>query len=122
MLGLPPYPQGVSPPLLTRKRNRYRLRSGPMPEHNPASPSSRMKKGPLLHFFAYDVKFDGGVRVDMADLNGDGVPELIVAPGPSKNFGEAAGSRLPTAATSVWRLNSCRSRGGRADSTPPGPI
>src|SRR4029450_4285622 len=23
-------------------------------------------------------------RVDMADLNGDGVPELIVAPGPSK--------------------------------------
>ncbi len=24
------------------------------------------------NFFAYDVKFDGGARVDMADLNGDG--------------------------------------------------
>jgi hypothetical protein len=35
-------------------------------------------------FFAYDQGFDGGVRVDMADLNGDGVPELVVAPGPGR--------------------------------------
>jgi hypothetical protein len=37
-------------------------------------------------FFAYDVGFDGGARVDMADLNGDRVPDLVVAPGHSKNF------------------------------------
>jgi len=38
------------------------------------------------NFFPYDVKFDGGVRVNIADLNGDGIPELIVAPGPSKTM------------------------------------
>lgn len=44
------------------------------------------EKGTVAYnFFAYDKGFDGGVRVDMADLNGDRVPELIVAPGPSRN-------------------------------------
>ena len=43
------------------------------------------EKGTIAHnFFAYDKAFDGGVRVDMADLNGDGVPDLIAAPGPSR--------------------------------------
>lgn len=43
-------------------------------------------KGTVAYnFFAYDLAFDGGVRVDMADLNGDQIPDLIVAPGPSKN-------------------------------------
>ena len=42
-------------------------------------------KGTIAYnFFAYDPKFDGGVRVNMADLNGDGIPDLVVAPGPSK--------------------------------------
>lgn len=43
------------------------------------------EKGTVAYnFFAYEKGFDGGVRVDMADLNGDTVPELIVAPGPSR--------------------------------------
>lgn len=43
------------------------------------------EKGTVAYnFFAYDPTFDGGVRVDMADLNGDRVPDLIVSPGPAK--------------------------------------
>jgi hypothetical protein len=34
-------------------------------------------------FFAYDPGFHGGVRVAVADVNGDGVPDIITAPGPS---------------------------------------
>ncbi len=34
-------------------------------------------------FFAYDVKFTGGVRVAMGDVNGDAVPDIITAAGPS---------------------------------------
>lgn len=33
-------------------------------------------------FFAYDPAFTGGVRVAVADLNGDRVPDLVTAPGP----------------------------------------
>jgi autotransporter-associated beta strand protein len=33
-------------------------------------------------FDAYDAKFRGGVRVATADLTGDGVPDIITAPGP----------------------------------------
>jgi len=33
-------------------------------------------------FFAYDANFQGGVRVAVADLTGDGVPDLVTAPGP----------------------------------------
>lgn len=36
---------------------------------------------PLFDFFAYDPSYRGGVRVAVADLNGDGFPELIAAPG-----------------------------------------
>lgn len=36
---------------------------------------------PLFDFFAYDPQFRGGVRVAVADLNGDGIPELVTAPG-----------------------------------------
>jgi hypothetical protein len=33
-------------------------------------------------FFAYDPNFRGGVRVALADLTGDGIPEIVTAPGP----------------------------------------
>ena len=34
-----------------------------------------------FQFLAYDASFRGGVRVASADLNGDGVPDIITAPG-----------------------------------------
>src|SRR5204863_4765200 len=33
-------------------------------------------------FFAYDMGFVGGVRVAAGDVNGDGIPDIITAPGP----------------------------------------
>jgi hypothetical protein len=35
-----------------------------------------------FEFFAYDQQFRGGVRVACNDINGDGVPDVITAPGP----------------------------------------
>jgi hypothetical protein len=37
----------------------------------------------LADFLAYDPGFRGGVRVAVGDVNGDGVPDIITAPGPS---------------------------------------
>jgi hypothetical protein len=34
-------------------------------------------------FMAYDPRFLGGVRVATGDVNGDGIPDIITAPGPS---------------------------------------
>jgi hypothetical protein len=36
----------------------------------------------VFDFFAYAVNFTGGVRVAMGDVNGDGIPDIITAPGP----------------------------------------
>jgi hypothetical protein len=33
-------------------------------------------------FFAYDSNFRGGVKVAVADLNGDTIPDVVTAPGP----------------------------------------
>jgi hypothetical protein len=35
----------------------------------------------LYQFYAYEQTFKGGVHVTTADMNGDGVPDVIVAPG-----------------------------------------
>jgi hypothetical protein len=37
---------------------------------------------PIMDFFAYDPNFHGGVRVAVGDVNGDGTPDIITAPGP----------------------------------------
>ena len=37
--------------------------------------------GQSSDFFAYDPNFRGGVRVAVADLTGDGVPDVVTAPG-----------------------------------------
>jgi hypothetical protein len=36
----------------------------------------------LAAFFAYDLNFRGGVRVDAIDANGDGKVDIVTAPGP----------------------------------------
>jgi RHS repeat-associated protein len=51
-------------------------------------------------FLAYDASFRGGVRVASADLNHDGVPDIITAPGPGmapevKAFDGRTGKQLP---------------------------
>jgi hypothetical protein len=44
--------------------------------YNPATDSQ------VRAFLAYDQSFTGGVRVAEADVNGDGIPDIITAPGP----------------------------------------
>ncbi|MBY0514765.1 MAG: VCBS repeat-containing protein [Gemmataceae bacterium] len=41
-----------------------------------------LRARPVADFFAYDPDFRGGVRVAVADLNGDGVADVVTAPGP----------------------------------------
>jgi hypothetical protein len=38
--------------------------------------------GVIFDFFAYSPGFQGGVRVAVGDVNGDGVPDIITGPGP----------------------------------------
>jgi hypothetical protein len=55
--------------------------------------------GIILNFFAFDPSFTGGVRVATADVNLDGIPDIITAPGPAggphvKVFNGANGAQL----------------------------
>jgi hypothetical protein len=84
VMNLPPYPAGGPPPLFAPVKQ-FAFAVGADAGAQPRVTVFADEKGTVAYnFFAYDLKFDGGVRVDMADLNGDGVPDLIVAPGPSK--------------------------------------
>jgi hypothetical protein len=84
VLNLPAYPPGAGPPFAAGKQFAFAV--GADAGAQPRVTVFADEKGAVAYnFFAYDVRFDGGVRVDMADLNGDGVPDLIVAPGPSKD-------------------------------------
>lgn len=38
----------------------------------------------LAEFAAYEAPFRGGVRVAVGDINGDGVPDIVTAPGPGR--------------------------------------
>jgi hypothetical protein len=82
-LGRPPFPGGANPGLPNAKRVAFAV--GADAGAQPRVTVFADERGTVAHnFFAYDVQFDGGVRVDMADLNGDGLPELVVAPGPHR--------------------------------------
>jgi RHS repeat-associated protein len=53
-----------------------------------------------FQFLAYSSSFFGGVRVAAADINGDGVPDIITAPGPGmpaeiRVFDGQTGAQLP---------------------------
>lgn len=82
VMNLPPFPNGAEPQLPELKRFAFAV--GTDGRANPHVVVYSDEKGTVAYsFFAYEKTHTGGVRVDMADLNGDGVPELIVAPGPS---------------------------------------
>src|SRR5207244_342960 len=51
---------------------------GMPPEVKVYDPASGQLK---LDFLAYESTFKGGVRVAVADMNGDGVPAIITSPG-----------------------------------------
>jgi hypothetical protein len=38
---------------------------------------------PINQFFAFDPTFRGGINVGTADVNGDGLPDVLVAPSES---------------------------------------
>jgi hypothetical protein len=52
--------------------------AGGGPQVNVYNPDGSLK----LSFFAYDPSVTSGVRVAVGDVNGDGVPDIITAPGP----------------------------------------
>jgi hypothetical protein len=62
--------------------------------------TGRPTNGPRLGFFAYDAAFRGGVRVATGDVNRDGVPDIITAPGAGggphiRVFDGRTGDQLP---------------------------
>src|SRR5207247_2399798 len=81
----------------------------------------------LDSIFPYDKQFAGGVRVALGDVNGDGLPDLITAPGPGmpprvKVFDGRNGKVMsefdaydPKWQNGVWIACADVTRNGRAD-------
>ena len=74
-------------------------------------PHVRVLKGltgaPIIEFFAFDAGFTGGARVAACDINGDGVPDIVVAAGPGggpnvRVFDGVSGAPLPGALGSFF--------------------
>jgi hypothetical protein len=67
-------------------------------------------------FLAYPASFRGGVRVAVGDVNGDGVPDIITAPGPGaalpiKVFDGDTGLQLPGPVGSFFPFGTTFDRG-----------
>jgi hypothetical protein len=76
---LPPNPPGAAPPAVRRAAVVTGADAGGGP-HVRVYPSSRADE--FQEFFAYQPDFRGGVRVATGDVTGNGVPDVITAPGP----------------------------------------
>ncbi len=88
VLNLPPGPGAPLPPPGAPDVKRFSFAVGADTGGQPRVTVFADERGTVAYnFFAYDKSFDGGVRVDMSDLNGDRIPDLIVAPGPVRGPG-----------------------------------
>jgi hypothetical protein len=76
---LPPIPPGPNPPGPRRAAIVTGADAGGGP-HVRVYPSNRAEE--FHEFFAYHPDFRGGVRVATGDVTGDGIPDVITAPGP----------------------------------------
>ena len=52
---------------------------GQSPQVSVYNPTGRV----VAQFYAYDPRFQGGVRVALGDVNGDGTPDIVTATGPT---------------------------------------
>jgi hypothetical protein len=73
--------------------------------------------GPRGSFFAYAAAFTGGVVVACADVNGDGVPDIITGPG--RGVAPTSGSSAAPTAPRSRGSSPTRRRSPAASSSPP---
>jgi hypothetical protein len=82
--GVPP-PNPVFPPLqpIAPPRGQHLIAFGAGAGGGPHVRLFHGRRGAdAVNFYAYDPDFTGGVRVAVADVNGDGILDVITAPGP----------------------------------------
>ena len=73
MYGLPPGPAPATP-----------IVAGAGPGGSPFVVAYNHEGISRFGFYAYDEDFRGGVRVATGDFNGDGIPDIVTAPGPGR--------------------------------------